>query len=125
MKLRCVSNSIRLRVRKSDLKTLGETGEIKERIAFPGGSSLIFALSVGDYEGVAATFDEKGLNVCLPLKEAEAWVTSAEVRIETYLALEDGAQLHILIEKDFPCKHTDDAELADTFSELVPTGAMC
>ena len=48
------------------------------------------------------------------------WINSEEVSIEYQQAYGDGQYLHLLIEKDFPCRHTEEQDLQDTFFELAP-----
>lgn len=116
MKLRLEGNSIRLRVRKSDLKTLTETGIVKEILIFPQGSSFPYQLLTDDFvDRVYAEASSEGIIVFVPLSIARDWIESDAVSIEQ--TLESG--LFILIEKDFPCKDRAEEDKNDTFFELV------
>ena len=46
MKLRCTHNSVRIRLKKSDLATLAEKGRVEEVIHFSPKSRLVFELIV-------------------------------------------------------------------------------
>jgi hypothetical protein len=121
MKFRCTANSIRFRVRKSDLEVLEDRGEIRERITFSPGAVLSFVLKLGEGEGIHAGFSGGAVVVEVPRKVVGAWIGSSEVGLEVSQNTGvDGEVLHILIEKDFPCRHTTEANREDTFYELAP-----
>ena len=119
MKLRCVTNSIRLRLRKSDIHTLNESKSKTEVIQFPGSEAFTFKLSIQPaLSEVSAKFEQNSLEVLLPEPVADLWITSNQVSIESHLQLANNNTLHLLIEKDFPCKDRDDEDKTDTFQEL-------
>ena len=116
MKLRLEGNSIRLRVRKSDLKTFDETGIIKEILTFPNGAPFHYQLLTDNYvDRIYAEVSPDGITVFVPLSIAHDWVRSDDVSIEE--TLQSG--MYILIEKDFPCKDRTEEDKNDTFFELV------
>ncbi len=120
MKLRCTKNSVRLRLRKSDVKVLIENARIKEEVEFPSGQSFQFSLVLEENIGQpTAFFSDNKLIVQLPLEMGRKWLNSEQVGIETYLPVNQGNQLHLLIEKDFPCKDRQDEDKSDTFEELT------
>jgi hypothetical protein len=126
MKLRCTENSIRLRLRKSDLQQLAENGSVAESIHFPNNKSFVFELTVGETSNPTAKMDAATLQIILPKAQADSWINTSQVGIEYFEKLPTGQQLHLLIEKDFPCKDRDDEDKADTFQELVPDeGKTC
>jgi hypothetical protein len=119
MKIRCVTNSIRLRLRKSELATLQEQGEVVESINF-GPRTLSYRLRVhAALSQSRATFEEDLIDVVLPQAEADRWATTEQVSIEHWLKLSEGEQLHLLVEKDFPCKDRPEEDQSDTFFELA------
>lgn len=120
MKLRCTTNSIRLRVRKSDLDVLQSQGEISTPINFAPGIKLEYILKLGQAEQPQASYAAQQITILLPTELATNWINSEEVSIEYQQAYTDGQYLHLLIEKDFPCRHTEEQDLQDTFFELAP-----
>lgn len=120
MKLRCTANSIRLRVRKSDLDALQSRGEVSVPINFAPGIKLDYTLKLGQVEHPQASFTAQQITVLLPTGLATTWINSEEVSIEYQQAYSDGQYLQLLIEKDFPCRHTEEKDLQDTFFELAP-----
>lgn len=118
MKIRCVTNSIRLRVRKSDLQQLTTTGQVAESLAFPNGQQLRFVLVQATIEQAACNYEEGAITIQLPTAAVQQWVTSDEVGLDYVFPLANQQTLKLLIEKDFPCNHTE-ADYKDTFFELV------
>lgn len=117
MKLRCVQDSIRLRVRKTDLQKLEQDGEVSESINFGEEALFVFTLAIAaDSETVNAVFQKGRLQVNVPTLQATKWINSNEVGIEVNAC--DGNP-HILIEKDFPCLDRAEENKADTFWELT------
>jgi len=120
MKLRCVHNSIRIRIKKSELRQLDKEGIITETVSFGGSTMFGYALAVDAMrDEVNAEFVDNLLAVHIPLVQAEQWITSNEVGIEVNKVLDNGENLHILIEKDFPCVDRADEDKSDTFFELA------
>ena len=119
MKLRFSHNSIRIRVRKSDLKELEENGKAMERVNFPNGQEFVFGLEIKKIERIQALFQDAVLTVQIPTTQGEDWIKSEQVGLEIEQASPSKEILHILIEKDFPCKHKDPADNEDTFKELI------
>jgi len=106
MKLRIRKNSLRLRLTKSEVAQLGETGIIEETIEFVGNDSqqLIYALeSADEIENPDAIFNGGRITVFIPKRQAEKWTQTNQIGIETEKLLDNGRTLHILIEKDFAC----------------------
>lgn len=126
MKLRCTKNSIRIRIRKSELEQLATTKRIEESIYFGPQNVLTFALNVnGSIQKVAATLLHDNLVVSLPEKEAKEWINSNQVGIEVNNRVAADQTLHILIEKDFPCLDRENEDKSDTFWELAEKPEAC
>jgi hypothetical protein len=116
MKLRCTDHNIRIRVRKSDLTQLLHNGMVETAV---GPGNFRFRLSLEpNADAMSASFADGALTVSLPEEVTRHWVDSDTVGMEQSWA--DGTQLMALIvEKDFPCSTTPEAELPDTFAELA------
>ena len=120
MKLRCVHNSIRIRIKKSELAQLDNEGIITETVSFGGATMFAYTLAIDALrDEVNAEYIDNLLAVHIPLVQAQKWITTNEVGIEVHQELDNGEQLHILIEKDFPCVDRADEDKSDTFMELA------
>ena len=116
MKLRLEGNSIRLRVRKSDLIKLHTESSIKETLLFPNSLSFNYQLITDkNAETIDAQLSTDALTVSIPLSMAMNWLNSDAVGVEHTL----NSGLFILIEKDFPCTDRPWEDTSDTFFELV------
>lgn len=119
MKLRCTENSIRLRLRKSDIEVLKTDSRVSEKIHFGPNNKFQFELTIAEIVLPNALFEAGKIQVQLPKKQAEQWINSQEVGIEYTKLLDKHNSLHLLVEKDFPCKDRIDEDKSDTFQELV------
>lgn len=120
MKLRCTTNSIRVRIRKSELNTLAEEGSIKEQVGFGHQVSFSFVLFI-DHEAqeVHALLNQNTITIHLPTSLAQTWINSQQVSIQASQVLENEQYLDILVEKDFPCTDRENEDKNDTFWELA------
>ena len=118
MKLRFDHQSIRLRLRKSDVEKLTQERFIVETVQFPTGS-LVYRLELSDAaETILAMIRENTITVSLPAQQAMAWAETEIVGIYSTFAIDQENSLDLIIEKDFPCKHDSEEVIADTFEEL-------
>ena len=102
MKLRCTTNSIRMRIRKSELQQLAKGQRITEQIGFGQGVVFTFSLDITtSKKQVVAYFLNNNLIVKLPKAIAKEWINSNQVGIEVKHPIEKDQNLHILIEKIF------------------------
>lgn len=116
MKLRLEGNSIRLRVRKSDLIKLQNEGTITESLVFPNSLFFKYQLMTDiNAEAIDAQLSAEAMTVSIPLSIATNWLNSDAVGLEHTL----NGGLFILIEKDFPCTDRPWEDTSDTFFELV------
>jgi hypothetical protein len=106
MKLRLRENSIRLRLLRPEVRQLRETGNVSEKIIFGVGpaESLTYALRVSDdAERIYAQMTNNGIEIFLPVAEAERWADSDEVGLYAAQPIGDLGELKIAVEKDFVC----------------------
>ncbi len=101
MKLRMRSNSLRLRLTRSEVDRLAEQGSIVETVTFPGNTQLTYALKCNaDEDGIRAAFENGAITIFVPPREAADWARTERVGISG-----DAGPLAVLIEKDFQCMH--------------------
>jgi hypothetical protein len=105
MKLRIRRNSIRLRLTKSEVEHLGDTGNVEDAVVF-GAATPGFRYELrtaSDYDTTRAKFDENCLSISIPSEEARSWIDSEQIGIEAMQPIGDNKFLRILVEKDFAC----------------------
>ncbi len=120
MKLRTLTNSIRIRLRKSELISLQQEKVIEEKVSFPSGPVFSYALAISSSaDQLQATYENHQMRISIPESIARQWMITNEVGINADIPLPNGEALSILIEKDFPCNDREDEDKSDTFWELV------
>lgn len=119
VKLRITHNSIRIRVQRSELAQLQETGSIKESVAFPATTAFQYGITVYNGQDIEASYDGAEMSIEIPDEMAQSWFDSSQVGLEAYLSLGGKDQLHVLIEKDFPCADRPNEDKSETFWELT------
>ena len=120
MKLRMTHNSIRIRIRKSELDKLSKEGLVEETINLGNFVQFKFGLVINNrIERPLASLNNNYLNLSLPSNDANQWINTNQVGIEVNHSISENEQLHLLIEKDFPCLDRDNEDKSDTFWELA------
>ncbi|MDX1364500.1 DUF7009 family protein [Arenibacter latericius] len=103
MKIRIRGNSIRYRLTKSEVSQLQKLGYIEEKTSF-NSTQFRYAVKAKDnIDSLEASFKENTITLNFPKKESEKWADSERVGYESYMVLEDGQTLRLLLEKDFVC----------------------
>jgi hypothetical protein len=99
MKLRLQGNSVRLRLTRSEVARLRETGLMEESVDFGAGAALAYRLQTRLEPGAMETAYRQGiLTVSISKEAAQSWAGSEEVGLYSQF----GA-LAISVEKDFRC----------------------
>jgi hypothetical protein len=115
MKIRIEDNSVRMRLRKSEVSELSRKGRLCATTFFP---EQLFEYCLQADPGIAdlqASFTGGKITVRLPLAWIQTWPDSPKVGFET--TFEVGADsLHILVEKDFVCLDRDPETQKDQFA---------
>ena len=103
MKLRIRGDSLRLRLSQGEVRTLAERGTVEDAIGFPGGSRLMYRLSV-DRKSVeiSVTYIDNLIEVHVPETLAARWCGTDLVTLSGDQATGSGA-LRLAVEKDFAC----------------------
>ncbi len=95
MKLRVHGNSIRLRLRRSEVERFGQDGLLEESLTI-GAGKLGYKLVRTDVDSVQADFESGVVCIYLPAAEADAWVSGNEVGIYAKTSTVD-----VILEKEF------------------------
>jgi len=118
MKLRIRENTIRLRLKRSEVDHIASGKSIVEHTQFPH-STLTYRLDVANEGPSAASFDQGNLAVRVPMSEVRQWAQTDQVSILAEQAVGESQLLTLLVEKDFKClspgHHRPDEDDDDTF----------
>ena len=102
MKLRFRANSLRVRVNRTEVKQLAAGEVLREKIDFPGNSSLSYVLKSDSAADPQAFFAHESIQIAAPAALVGQWAAGEEIGL--YFTLATGAQpLNIAIEKDLEC----------------------
>ena len=116
MKIRCENNSIRLRLKKSEIEQLRKDGQLQTSVDFAGGGLFSWSIRFdSDTESIQASFENGSIEVRVPEKEAIQWIDTEQVGMKT----PENKTPYVLIEKDFPCKDRPWEGKEDFFEELA------
>jgi hypothetical protein len=104
MKLRIKGDSLRLRLTQGEVRQLGETGSVEDRVRFGAGAALTYRLKrdVGSSD-MRASFANGTVEIRLPEKAALAWCQTDDVTLAGSQPAAADAELRIVVEKDWRC----------------------
>jgi hypothetical protein len=118
MKFRSRGDTIRLRLKRSEVDRIATGASIVEETHFPD-SVLTYRLDVSDVNAISASFDNGSIAITVPKSTALDWASSDDVSLHAYQKLPGMGSLSLLIEKDFSCldpgHHRDSKDDEDTF----------
>lgn len=114
MKIRIEDNSVRYRLRRSEVEQLAATGSIWASASFPEGPFTYGLCAAPDISDLRASRKEGKIVLYIPQAWTLQWPESSKVGFESQIAF-DGNTLHILIEKDFVCLDRNLAEQSDQY----------
>jgi len=105
MKLRTTGRSIRLRLNQDDIRKFAQTGVVEESITFgvSAGSKFVYRLNCSDQSTLTSSIDNGVITIAIPKKEAQDWIETEQVGIESICSNGTPEGLAVLIEKDFAC----------------------
>ena len=100
MKLWIRGNSLRLRVSKTELAMIAETGKAEDTTRFSSEQSLRYAIEVRPTGAVTATFTDSAILVTLPKARLDLWLRPGEISVEGSQPIGGGKVLQVVLEKD-------------------------
>jgi len=104
MKLRIKGDSLRLRLTQGEVRQLGETGSVEDRVRFGAGAALTYRVKRDIASSdMRATFANGTVEIRLPEKAALAWCQTDEVTLAGSQPAAADAELRIVVEKDWRC----------------------
>ena len=127
MKLRLQFNSLRLRLKRSEVDRFIRTGRIEERIMSGTSDRESFYYLLEANDAVSAPkgwIASNGVVVQVPTADALKWALTNQIGIEAEQAVDSKTSLRILIEKDFACLDGTEEQNADTFANPL-AGQKC
>ncbi|MFM1877798.1 MAG: hypothetical protein RLZZ241_664 [Bacteroidota bacterium] len=115
MKLRIEGNSLRFRLRKTEVEALSRHESIGESTNFPHGVLQYRVQLDSGIDDLNAQILDNEIILYVPEKFGKPWYTNDIVGCENTLKLQNGSTLSVLIEKDFVCLDRDLASQHDQY----------
>jgi hypothetical protein len=102
MKIRIRSNSVRIRLSKTEVDLFAKDGYVEERTEFIN-STLVYAVKSSDGNTLSADFVNGNITLYVPANTLQQWASTDLVGLDYNMPLPNGSHLYLLIEKDFKC----------------------
>ena len=103
MKLRIKANSLRIRLTKTQVRKLAETGYLEAQTSFPNNRFVYALQKQADATELSAIFENNKITMLAPATFITDWPVNNVVGLETKMQLPNNEFLFLLIEKDFVC----------------------
>lgn len=115
MKLRIKGNSIRMRLTRSEVKALAESGIMKEETCFPQGLFHYEVRSRHDIDALQAILEPGMIILEVPHAFSAIWHENDSVGLQASQSLPGGKALKLVLEKDFVCLDDTDEDQSDNY----------
>ena len=119
MKLRMNEDSVRLRLRRSEVDQFRKTGSVSAAMRFPNGRALTYRLAASGIGEITVSFVEDVLEVLVPAGEGEVWSGGNAVGMYG-----SSCGIEILVEKDFRRTSMPSPDDADRYPNPRATAAI-
>ena len=103
MKLRIKGNSLRIRLTKTEVGKLADTGYVEEQTLFAGNKLVYALLSVDSGNELSATLDANKITMFVPHELIKDWPQNNVVGFNASMTVSENETLYLLLEKDFVC----------------------
>ena len=114
MKLRLKSNSIRIRLTKTEVSTLANTGYLEDKITFVN-NAFVYALQTIDKSELSATLDTNKITIFIPSAFIKDWPDNDVIGLKGTMTT-NNESLYLLVEKDFVCLDETTEDQSDNYA---------
>ena len=115
MKLRIKGNSLRIRLTKTEVSKLAQTGYLEEQTSFPNNRFVYALQKVVDAIVLSATFENNKITMFVPDSFIKDWPENNVIALDTKMPISQTESLYLLIEKDFICLDETTEDQGDNF----------
>jgi hypothetical protein len=117
MKLRIKGNTIRFRLTRSEIERFDKEGYIESNTPFVSGVFTYALQSRPDAFGheLSADFKDCVITLYMPARMVNEWVNTEVVGFDTWMDVDNGEKLYLLLEKDFKCLDETVEDQSDNF----------
>ena len=115
MKLRIKGNSLRIRLTKTEVNIIANTGYLEEETLF-GNNKFVYALQrVDEGNELSAALEENKMIIFVPSSLTKEWPANNIVGFNAEMPVADNKTLFLLIEKDFVCLDETTVDQSDNY----------
>ncbi len=115
MKIRIKGNSIRMRLTKSEVTKLENTGYLEEKTQFAD-NKLTYALErINEGESLTANFQENKITMFVPKKLVDGWAENNVIGFNSSMPVANLDSIYLLVEKDFICLDESTEDQSDNY----------
>jgi hypothetical protein len=125
MKLRIKGTTVRLRLTRSEVTTVGEGGRVQEITLFGPQAQFCYALEAVDTPHIEADYSNNTITVRVPRAMAHDWATTDLTGLSADQKIAENVSLQLIIEKDFACLSPRGEEDDDTFEHPLAGHDNC
>ena len=115
MKLRIKTNSIRIRLTKSEVKKLAETGYLEEQTMFANNKFVYALQSTDTVNELSATLNTNKITMVVPAAFIKNWPANNVIGFNANMPVAENESLYLLLEKDFVCLDETTEDQSDNF----------
>ena len=127
MKLRIEDDSVRLRLKRTEVEALCRGEMVEAHVHLSDVYTLTYAVEARDgIDSPTLDANPARITVGLPKAALAGWDTDARVGFEGHCPTAEGASVFVLVEKDFKCLDRPDEEEPDNYpNPLAAEGQNC
>lgn len=115
MKLRIKANSIRIRLTKTEVSTLANTGYLEEQTRFINNKFVYAVQSVENGNELSASLDALKITLYVSRSLLKDWPVNEVVGFNARMPVAENGSLYLLLEKDFVCLDETTEDQSDNY----------
>ena len=115
MKIRIKANAIRIRLTRSEVEKLANTGHLEEQTIFAN-DKFVYALQIIDNGNeLSATLDANKITMFVSKALIKDWPENNIVGFNARMPITENESLYLLLEKDFVCLDETTEDQSDNY----------
>ncbi len=116
MKLRIKGNSLRIRLTKTEVSKLAQTGYLEEHTIFLNNRFMYTLQKIDESQELSAAFENNKMTIFVPGSFVKDWPGNNVTGLDTKMLISQTDSLYLLIEKDFVCLDETTEDQSDNYN---------
>jgi hypothetical protein len=126
MKLRIKDNALRIRLTRSEVGQLAQTGMVRASTPFSNATFHYSVIATVQDNPLEARIEPYRMEMLVRQDLVKNWPDNNEVGFKASTALPDGTELKLVLEKDFVCLDDSEEDQSDNYANpnavCIPSG---